>query len=483
MIINDLRAFLDSLETRGDVVHVRQPINDGHEIFSILWRLTEVQGPAVVFEKVAGHGIPVVGNLFGTLDRFALACNFEAGLDIYTYRNLFLERLNEKEKWRKPVEVAQAPCQEVVLQGEDVDLTKFPILQWHPEDGGPYITLPIVITQDPRFGVNAGIYRMMIHSKNETGIMCNIFQDQGIYLARARDRGLDSIPCAVAIGLDPAVYVAAVTKLPLNESEFDFAASLRGGRPLEVVKAKTVDLMVPAQAEIVLEGYISTRETRREGPYGEWMGYFEEQMLLPIFKVTAITHRRDPLYLMTIEGPSLGDAEILRMIPQIAIFTRQARERITGCVDAWLPVAGRHYMAVISIKKRYPGWGKTAIYQAFGLPFVASSVNVVIVVDHDIDVSNMDEVIWAFSTRVDPIYDVVIVPPTGGYALNPAARQREATFGLTGATDVAIASKIGIDATLKTPEEGRRRPSPKVVRPRQEVYERILDQWQKYGFG
>lgn len=480
-MINDLRAFLNLLASRDDLVRVDQPIGDGHEIFSILWRLTEVQGPAVVFENVAGHGIPVVSNIFGTLDRFALACGFESGLDIGAYRDLFMERLKAKQ-WHKPVEVKEAPCQEVVLKGEEADLTKFPILQWHPEDGGPYITLPIVITEDSRFGVNASIYRMMIHSKNETGMMCNIFQDQGIYLARARDGGQESIPCAVAIGLDPAVYVAAVTKIPLNDSELDFAASLRGGRPLEVVKAKTVELMVPAQAEIVLEGYITTTETRPEGPYGEWMGYFEEQMFLPVFKVSAITHRRDPLYLMTIEGPSLGDAEMLRMIPQIATFTRQARERITGCVDAWLPVSGRNYMAIISIKKRYPGWGKTAIYQAFALPYVASSANFVIIVDHDIEVRDMEEVIWALSTRVDPIHDVIITPPTGGYALNPAARQRETRFDPTGATDVVMASKIGIDATLKTPAEGRKRPSAKVVRPQEQIYKRVLGQWKSYGF-
>jgi 4-hydroxy-3-polyprenylbenzoate decarboxylase len=480
-MINDLRDFLAILETRDNLVRIRQPVQDGHEIFSILWRLTEMRGPAVVFENVAGKGIPVVSNLFGTLDRFALSCGFEPGLDIYAYRDLFLERL-KPEYWHKPINVTKAPCHEVVIQDRDVDLTKFPILQWHPDDGGPYITLPIVITEDVRFGINASIYRMMIHNKSETGMMCNIFQDQGIYLARARESGRESIPCAVAIGLDPALYVAAVTKIPLNACELDFAASLRGGRPVEMVKAKTVDLMVPAQAEIVLEGHITTTETRPEGPYGEWMGYFEEEMLLPVFKLSAITHRQNPLYLMTIEGPTLGDAEMLRMVPQIATFTAQARERISGFVDAWLPVSGRNYMAIVSIKKRYPGWGKTAIYQTFALPYVASSANFVVVVDHDIDVRDMDEVIWALSTRVDPVHDVIITPPMGGYALNPAASRRDARFLPTSATDVVMSSKIGIDATLKTSAEGRGRPSAKVVRPKVEMYERVISQWTQYGF-
>jgi 4-hydroxy-3-polyprenylbenzoate decarboxylase len=481
-MIDSLRDFMTVLEDRGDLVRVSESINSGHEIFSILWRLTEVQGPAVVFENVDGKGIPIVGNLFGTLDRFALACGFEPGLDIYEYRDLFLERL-KVESWSKPHQVDHAPCQDVVLRGSDIDLSTFPILQWHPDDGGPYITLPIVITEDRHFGVNASIYRMMVHTKNETGMMCNIFQDQGIYLARARDAGRETLPCAVAIGMDPAVYVAAVTKIPIDASELDFAGSLRGGRPLEVVKAKTVDLMVPAQAEIVLEGHITTIETRSEGPYGEWMGYFEEEMMLPVFKVTAITHRRNPLFLTTIEGPPLGDAEMLRMIPQIATFTRLARERVTGCVDAWLPVSGRNYMVIISIKKRYPGWGKTAIYQTFALPYVASSANFVIVVDHDIDVRSTEEVIWALATRVDPVHDVIITPPMGGYALNPAASQREGRFPPTQATDIVLSSKIGIDATLKTPSEGRGRPSARVVKPRKDVYEHVMKNWRSYGFG
>jgi 4-hydroxy-3-polyprenylbenzoate decarboxylase len=322
----------------------------------------------------------------------------------------------------------------------------------------------------------------MVHGRNETGLMCNIFQDQGIYLSRAREAGRDAIPCAVAIGADPAVYVAAVSKIPLNTSELDFAASLRGGRPIEVVRAKTVDLLVPAEAEIILEGHITTTETRAEGPYGEWMGYFEEQMLLPVFKIGAITHRRNPLFLTTIEGPEMGDAEVLRMIPQIATFTSQARKRITGCVDAWLPVSGRNYMVIVSIKKRYPGWGKTAIYQTFALPYVASSANFVIVVDEDINVRDMDDVTWALSTRVDPIYDVIISPPMGGYPLNPAASRRDMKHASTEATDVVMGSKIGIDATLKTPAEGRKRPSARAVKPQKEMYERIVERWTTYGF-
>ena len=230
----DLRSFLNTLEEKGDLVRVKEPINDGHEIFSILWRLTETAGPAVIFENVVGYDIPVVSNIFGTLDRFALACGFPEGKSEKVYRDLFFSNVWIKPNGQTPKIVNTGPCKEVVLKGNDVDLNRMPILQWHPDDGGPYITLPIVITEDDKFGVNASIYRMMTHDKNSTGMMCNIFQDQIIYLSRARKKGLDSIPCAVAIGTDPSVYVGAVTKIPLNSNELVFSSALRGGKPVEV---------------------------------------------------------------------------------------------------------------------------------------------------------------------------------------------------------------------------------------------------------
>lgn len=476
----DLREFLNELERMGELVRIREEIADGHEVFSIIWELNRKRGPAIILENIKGYDIPIVANIFGTLDRFAMACGFPRGLTIRQYRDLFMKRL-KKTNWAKPRLVNSGPCKEIILTGEQVDLGKFPILQWHPDDGGPYITLPIVISKDKKFGLNASIYRMMVHDRKTTGIMCNIFQDQGIYLGRAKKEGKEKLECAVAIGADPAIYEAAVTKIPINENELEFAAAFRNGKPIDVVKCETVDLEVPASAEIVLEGEISTIHKKREGPYGEWMGYFEEEMLLPIFEVKCISHRRDPLYLMTIEGPSLGDAEMIRMIPQISTFTIQAKERITGCVDAWLPPSGRNYTAFISIRKRYPGWGKVAIYQAFSIPYIASSANCVIVTDEDIDLSNLEDMIWALSTRVDPIRDVVISPPIGGYPLNPAGSSRPFEFPSTGLTDITMCSKIGIDATLKMEGEGRTRPLAKVVKPREEVLQQVIANWGKYG--
>ncbi|MBN1105756.1 MAG: UbiD family decarboxylase [Deltaproteobacteria bacterium] len=471
---------MSELESRGELVRVKEEIADGHEVFSLIWELNRRSGPAVILENVKGFDVPIVTNIFGTLDRFASSCGFPRGLSINDYRNLFVDCL-DKTKWSETKLVKSGPCKEVVLSGEEVDLNRFPILQWHPDDGGPYVTLPLVIANDKKFGRNVGIYRMMMHDRRSTGIMCNIFQDQGIYLGKAKKTGRQSMDCAVAIGADPALYVAAVTKLRFNEDEFAFASALRNGKPVEMVKCETIDVEVPATAEIVLEGEIAFNRGKMEGPFGEWMGYFEEAMLLPIFEVKCITHRKNPLFLTTIEGPTMGDAEMLRMIPQIATFTIQAKERITGFVDGWLPPSGRNYSAFISIKKRYPGWGKTAIYQAFSMPYIASSANVVIVTDDDIDITNPDEVIWALSTRVDPHQDVIITPPIGGYPLNPAGSVRPVEFPQTGLTDITFTSKIGIDATLKWQGEGRTRPTAQPVRPKEEVLQRVVANWKKYG--
>lgn len=477
---SDLRAFLDELESRGELVRIKEEITDGHEVFSIIWELNRRSGPAVILEKVKGFDVPVVTNIFGTLDRLAASCGFPRGLAVNDYRNLFVQCL-DKAKWSETKLVKSGPCKEVILSGDEVDLSRFPILQWHPEDGGPYVTLPLVIAEDKRFGRNVGIYRMMMHDKKSTGIMCNIFQDQGIYLGRAKKAGQKSMACAVAIGADPALYVAAVTKLRFNEDEFAFASAFRNGTPIDMVKCETIDIEVPATAEIILEGEIAFTRGKMEGPFGEWMGYFEESMLLPVFQVKCITHRKNPLFLTTIEGPAMGDAEILRMIPQIATFTLQAKERITGFVDGWLPPSGRNYTAFISIKKRYPGWGKTAIYQAFSMPYIASSANMVIVTDDDIDITDADEVIWALSTRVDPHQDVIITPPIGGYPLNPAGSVRPVEFPHTGLTDITFTSKIGIDATLKWQGEGRTRPTAQPVKPKEEVLQRVIANWKKYG--
>ena len=476
----DLRKFMAQLEDKGELKRIKKEVSEGHEIFCLLWELYEQKGPAVVFENVKGFDMPIVSNVSGSLNRWALSCGLPEGLSRHEYRDLFLKCLDQRG-WAEPVLVTEpAPCQEVVLTGDDVDLYKLPVLKWHPGDGGPYITQTVVITKDDHFGPNAGMYRMMIHDKQSTGLMCNIFQDIGIHLDRARKAGKETLECAVALGCDPAIYEAAVTKIPINANELAFASAFRGGKPVEVVKCKTVDIEVPACAEIILEGEITVNETRAEGPFGEWMGYFEEEMQLPIFKVKCITHRKNPLYLMTTEGHMHSEGEWIRIIPQIATVTKSCQGRITGFADAWLPEAGRGYTLIVSIKKHYPGWGKQAFYQALALGYVGSSANVVIIVDDDIDPSNEEQVMWALSTRVDPAYDVIVTPAIGGYVLNPAAAARPERYSKTNSTDIVISGKLGIDATLKWKEERQGREAAISVVPQKDVLDQIKANWSEY---
>ena len=476
-----MREFLQALEDSGELVRVRREIESPHEVFTIIWELAQRDdGPAAVLERVRGSQMPIAINLIGTLDRFAMACGFPRGLTPRELRDRYIEALQPRN-WQQPRLVADAPCQEVVLTDDQVDLTRLPIFKWHPSDGGAYITLGTVITRDEKWGYNAAVYRMMLHDRRTTGVMCNIFQDAGIYNAKAKRGGALSVPAAVAIGGNPALYEAAVTKVPLHQSEYDFTSALLG-QPLSLTRCRTNDLEVPADAEIVLEGEIRLDDPREEGPYGEWMGYHEESMTLHTFHCKAITMRRKPIYYTTIEGPLRGDAEIMRMIPQMATFTMSARERVTGFVDAWMPESGHNYTVVATIRKRYPAWGKQAIYQLLGMPYVGSSANIVIVTDDDIDPSNLEQVMWALSTRVDPAYDIITTAPIGGYPLNPAASARPSVYSGTGYTDVAFVGKLGIDATNKGPEEGRMRPASNTVLPLPEIQELVRANWSDYGF-
>jgi 4-hydroxy-3-polyprenylbenzoate decarboxylase len=475
---DSLRGFLSELEQVGELVRIREEVQ-GEEIFAILWKLFHKRGPAVVFENVKGHNMPIVANVFGTLDRFAMACGFPRGKSAKDYRKMYLEILDKSESWPKTELVNSAPCKEVILRGEEAKFSCLPIFKWHPKDGGAYITLPAEIVRDDKLGTNVGIYRMMIHDDYSSGIMCSVYQHQGIFLRRAMRQGKEKLDCVVALGANPTVYVAAVTSIELGKNELELAGALLG-KPLEVVKAETCDIEVPADSEIILEGEISTTERRKEAPFAEYEGYHEEVTVLPVFKLKCITMRKNPMYQMTTAD---NEGEILRESPLNAMFVRNLRERVTGFVDCWLPESGHGYTAVVSVKKYFPGWGQEAVYQVLGSPFVATAVNNVIIVDSDIDPSNLSEWVWALSTRVDPYYDVIITKPMPVYHLNPAARGRLGVYDVTGSNEFAVCSKMGIDATLKTREERPERGDVLPVKPPEEILSSIEKKWSALGLG
>lgn len=478
MSFNDLREFLNVLESEGELVRIKREVSP-REISAIVWEVNGKKGSAVLFENVQGSSVPLVANVHGSLGRVARAMGLPKDSHFKDIRTAYAEKLKDKSSWLEPVMKKTGPCKEVILKGDEIDLFKFPIFQWHPGDGGPYITLNLTITKDPQMGRNVGIYRVHVFDKNTTGIMALQMQDIGIHASLAKKRGENSIPVAIVCGADPACYLAGTTKMAhVSDDEFAFAGALRG-TPTELVKCETIDVDVPANAEFVVEGVLALDEPTKEGPFGEWMEYYEESMITPTFHVTCITHRKDMIYQTASIGHQYGENEFLRTIPLQSNFYNELKERVIGFRDCFIPLEGRGYKAIVQVHKRYPGWGKQAIYAAFGTGYGTASVNQVTVVDEEIDIYNPLRVQFAEATRVDPGRDVVILPDMGVYPLNPSARARYESPG-TGLTEFAWCSKMGIDATRKTDLEGRK--TAELVTPPKEDLEDVRQRWEDYGF-
>ena len=479
--MKSIREFIELLESKKQILHVDKPVT-GQEAAAIIWELNESRGPAVQFKKVDNSEVPMVANLFGEFSRMALALGLPENSTPKMIRDHYAKIMREKQSWIEPVMVDSGPCKEVIMKGDEVDLMKFPIIKWAPKDGGPYITLNGTISKDPKLGRNVGMYRVHVINKNTTGIMALSMQDIGIHMARAKQRGEPYLEVAVVIGMSPAQYCAATTKMgSVTEDEFSFSGALTGG-PEKLVKCETIDVDVPAEAEIVIEGHLCHGEPLQEGPYGEWMGYYEESMITPTFHVTCITHRRNPIYVTSSMGHQYGEGEVFRYLPIQSNLYNVLRSTVIGFRDCYLPLEGRGYKAVVQIQKRYPGWAKQAIYATLSAGYGCSSVNWVTVVDEDIDIFNAAEVYFAEATRVDPELDVIIFPGQGVYPLSPAARKRYEAKDLghaQGFTEFAWCSKIGIDATIKKADE-LRRPTPERVMPDIETLENVRRNWDDY---
>lgn len=483
--ISDMRTFIRRLEDEGDLVRIEKEVEGGDEIASVMWELEERKGnnaPAVIFQKIKGFEIPVVKNLFGSLRRWALILGVPdwRNIKIRELKNYLLQKIESEKDWVAPVIVPNAPCQEVIIK-DNPDFTKFPIFRWHPTDGGPYITLPGVVMKDPEWGQNIGMYRIMIIDGRAAPMVINAPQDSGIYCARARKRGITKVDCAIAIGFDPLLYLASVMKMPVvgRDAEFRFVGGLYG-KPVQLAKCVTVDIDIPASSEIVFEGYIDLEDVRDEGPYGEYTGYYGEKMVQPTFHLKCVTHRKSPYYVSCTSAHVASECLILHY-PQPFSWYRRMKTEVVGFRDAYLPLQGRNFMAIVQIQKRYPGWGKQAIMSALGSGFAAAIINWLIVVDEDIDIYNWDQVLFALATRVDPQLDIVTFPPLAVNALNPSARSRIPESKDFPYTNFALCSKVGIDATKKfSNEPGRQRPTPPLSLPDREVLKKVRKQWKEY---
>ncbi len=487
MPFDSLRDFIDHLEQRGRLVRVTAPVSPVLEMTEIHTRLLAEQGPAVLFERVEGFDMPVLINLFGTVERVAWGMGKEPGELRQLGKTLaFLKQPEPPGGWRdamemvpllksvlamRPRSVGRAPCQEVVLRGADIDLGRLPIQGCWPGEPAPLITWPLVVTKGPSKeksdAFNLGIYRMQVTGRDTTLMRWLKHRGGAQHHQRWGQQKTEPLPAAAVIGADPGTTLAAVTPVPDTLSEYQYAGLLRGRR-VELVDCVSQPLKVPATAEIVLEGEVSLDEYGDEGPYGDHTGYYNAVERFPVFKVTALTMRRDPIYLSTFTGrppdePSvLGEAMNEVFLP---LFTQQFPE----VTDFWLPPEGCSYrIAVVAMKKAYPGHAKRVMLGVWSYLRQFMYTKFVIVVDDGIDARDWKDVMWAISTRVDPARDLTILEHTPIDYLDFAAPES------------GLGSKLGIDATDKWPPETKREWGRELYM-EPEIVERVSRRWEELG--
>jgi 4-hydroxy-3-polyprenylbenzoate decarboxylase len=486
MKYKDLRDFIAQLEHQGELKHVTVEIDPHLEMTEICDRVLKAGGPAILFEKPKGHTIPVLGNLFGTPRRVAMGMGQES-VEALREVGKLLAYLKEPEPpkglmdaWEKfpvlkqvlnmaPKELSKAPCQEIVWEGEDVDLGRLPIQTCWPGDVAPLITWGLTVTKGPhKTRQNLGIYRQQVIGPNK--LIMRWLAHRGGALD-FRDFCLANpgqpYPIAVALGADPATILGAVTPVPDTLSEYQFAGLLRGAKT-EIVKCLSHGLQVPASAEIVLEGYIHPGETALEGPYGDHTGYYNEQETFPVFTVERITMRRDPIYHSTYTGKPPDEPAILGVALN-EVFVPLLQKQFTEIVDFYLPPEGCSYrMAVVSMKKQYAGHAKRVMFGVWSFLRQFMYTKFIIVTDDDVNIRDWKEVIWAITTRVDPARDTLIVENTPIDYLDFASP----VSGLGG--------KMGLDATNKWPGETNREWGKPIVM-HKAVKERVDRMWKGLG--
>ncbi|MBS9390174.1 MAG: UbiD family decarboxylase [Dolichospermum sp. WA123] len=453
----DLRGFIKILEERGQLKRISALVDSDMEIAEISNRMLQKGGPGLIFENVKGASFPVAVNLMGTVERICWAMNMEKPEELETLG----KKLSMLQQPKPPKKISQAidfgkvlfdvikakpgrdffpPCQQVVIEGNDLDLNKLPLIRPYPGDAGKIITLGLVITKDCETGIpNVGVYRLQLQSNNTMTVHWLSVRGGARHLRKAAERG-KKLEVAIALGVDPLIIMAAATPIPVDLSEWLFAG-LYGGSGVNLAKCKTVDLEVPADSEFVLEGTITPGEVLPDGPFGDHMGYYGGVEDSPLVRFQCMTHRRDPIYLTTFSGLPPKE-EAMMAIALNRIYTPILRQQVSEIVDFFLPMEALSYKAaIISIDKAYPGQARRAALAFWSALPQFTYTKFVIVVDKDINVRDPRQVVWAISSKVDPTRDVFILPNTPFDTLDFASEK----LGLGG--------RMGIDATTKIPPE------------------------------
>ncbi|WP_447894370.1 4-hydroxy-3-polyprenylbenzoate decarboxylase [Vreelandella sp. GE22] len=488
MKYNDLRDFIKALEERGELKRIQVEVDPYLEITEICDRTLRAGGPALLFENVKGHDMPLLGNLFGTPERVALGMGQESVEALREVGKLlaFLKEPDPpkglRDAWEKlpifkqvlsmgPKTVKRAPVQEVVFEGEDVNLDTLPIQHCWPGDAAPLVTWPLVITKGPhKKRQNLGIYRQQKIGKNRL-IMRWLSHRGGAldFQEFQKEHPGEPFPVAVALGADPATILGAVTPIPDSLSEYAFAGLLRGSRT-ELVACHHADLEVPASAEIILEGFIYPDDMAPEGPYGDHTGYYNEVDHFPVFTVTRMTRRRDAIYHSTYTGRPPDEPAILGVALN-EVFVPILHKQFPEIVDFYLPPEGCSYrMAVVTMKKQYPGHAKRVMMGVWSFLRQFMYTKFVIVLDDDVDARNWEDVMWAITTRMDPARDTVMVENTPIDYLDFASPVS------------GLGSKMGLDATNKWPGETDREWGTPIVMD-EAVKARVDERWESLGIG
>ena len=486
MEYRDLRDFIDQLEQCGDLKRISKPVSPQLEITEISARVLRNGGPALLFERPGESEIPLLANLFGTERRVALALGEHNATSLREVGKLlaflkepappkgFKEAMKTLPIYKKvldmsPRAVKKGKCQEVRFDGDEVDLNRLPIQTCWPEDAGPLITWGLVTTRGPsKQRQNLGIYRQQMIGRNRL-IMRWLSHRGGAldYQEWCQQKGDEPFPVSVVLGCDPATILAAVTPVPDALSEYAFAGLLRGSKT-EVTRSLLSDLEIPARAEIILEGHIYAGDEANEGPFGDHTGYYNEVEKFPVFTVEAMSMREDPIYHSTYTGRPPDEPSVLGLALN-EVFIPILQKQFSEIVDFYLPAEGCSYrVAIVSIKKQYPGHAKRVMMGIWSFLRQFMYTKFVIVVDDDIDARSWEDVIWAISTRTDPVRDITLVD-------NTAIDYLDFASPVSG-----LGSKMGLDATNKLPgETGREWGRPIAMSP--EIIDRVDQIWSELG--
>lgn len=475
-MIKNLREYIKLLEEAGELKRITQEVDSNLEITEIADRMVRRNGPALLFENIKGFSIPILINAFGSLKRIAIALEVkdieEVSKRIEDILNLkpregligtfssLINIINELKDAKTKL-VKKASCKEEI-HIKYASLEEFPIMKCWPKDGGKFITFPLVFTKDPETGIyNCGVYRMQVYDEKTTGMHWHIHHHGAKHFLKYQKLN-KTMEVAVAIGASPAAILAAVSPLPDDFYEMAFASFIQK-KSIEMVKAETVDLEVPAEAEIILEGYIDPNEKRMEGPFGDHTGFYSLEDLYPVFHITCITHRKNPIYHSIIVGrPPTEDCFIGKAIERI--FLPLIKKQYPEIVDINMPFEGVfHNLMIVSIRKRYPGQARKIMNAIWSLG-QAMFTKVIIIVDEWVNVHNLSEVAWVALNYIEPERDIQFM--------------KGPVETLEHATDIPFyGSKIGIDATEKIPQEGFKRKWPERIIMDDSVKEKIDKLW------